>query len=80
MGRVVPDTDLLSEVFKGRDAGVSERARRYVAVHGRLMTTSATVAEIVKGVAELRDESRLNRVLNWLARPRCSHSTANRAY
>jgi len=44
------DTDMLSEVLKGRDRVVVENANAYLAQYERLMTTTITVAEVIKGL------------------------------
>lgn len=49
MDKIVLDTDMLSEVLKGRNARVAARARAYVAEAGRLTTSVLTITEIVKG-------------------------------
>lgn len=59
MVRCLLDTDILSEIIKGRDATVAQRARAYVAEHGGLTTSSVSVAEIVYGVRRLGREDRV---------------------
>jgi tRNA(fMet)-specific endonuclease VapC len=50
MSRVILDTDMLSEVLKGRDATVAARASAYLAGHGIFVFTVVTVMEIVDGL------------------------------
>lgn len=49
MSRVVLDTDMLSEVLKGKDAAVAARASAYLASHDILIFTVVTVMEIIDG-------------------------------
>jgi tRNA(fMet)-specific endonuclease VapC len=44
------DTVTLSEVIKGRDANVLQRARDYLAVHGRFHFSIITRYEILRGL------------------------------
>jgi tRNA(fMet)-specific endonuclease VapC len=45
------DTDMLSEVIKGRDASVRDRARAYLTRYRQLTTSSLTLLEIAYGFA-----------------------------
>jgi tRNA(fMet)-specific endonuclease VapC len=45
------DTDILSEVLKSKDAHVRERARAYLAEHGRYTLSTITIMEVVKGLS-----------------------------
>jgi tRNA(fMet)-specific endonuclease VapC len=47
MARVLLDTDILSEILKGKNATVAPKASTYFAEHGHFTTSSVTVAEIV---------------------------------
>lgn len=49
MDRVLLDTDIMSEVIKGKDAVVGERAAGYISAFGRLTVATPTVMEIVRG-------------------------------
>jgi tRNA(fMet)-specific endonuclease VapC len=49
MGRAILDTDILSEILKGRDPNVHARMSDYLVQHARLTFTSVTVLEIVAG-------------------------------
>jgi tRNA(fMet)-specific endonuclease VapC len=48
------DTDLLSEVLKGKDAQVLANARRYLSEHQRLAFSDITLYEIVRGMRDTR--------------------------
>jgi tRNA(fMet)-specific endonuclease VapC len=50
MEPVLLDTDTLSEVMKGRDAHVREKARRYLAAYGRFSFSIITRYEILRGL------------------------------
>ena len=54
------DTDLLSEVLKGKDAQVLAAAQQYLTEHQRLAFSEITVYEIVRGM-------RANRAVRQLA-------------
>ncbi len=59
MTRSLLDTDILSEIIKGRDSAVLERAAAYIATHGRLTTSAISIAEIVYGLRRMGREDRL---------------------
>jgi tRNA(fMet)-specific endonuclease VapC len=44
------DTDTLSEIIRGRDAGIAAAARDYVASHGSLTFSIITRYEILRGL------------------------------
>ena len=44
------DTDILSEVFKGRDQKVAENADAYLKVHGQLAISDFTRFEVMRGL------------------------------
>jgi tRNA(fMet)-specific endonuclease VapC len=48
------DTDLLSEVLKGKDAQVLVNARQYLSEHQRLAFSDITLYEIVRGMRDTR--------------------------
>ena len=50
MRRVLLDTDMLSEVLKGRDQAVTQNAGIYAGEHGRFTFCSVTVLEILYGL------------------------------
>ena len=60
MSKVVLDTDILSEILKGKDATVAARARAYRAEHGRYTFTVIAVFEIVRGLRRVQSLSRLD--------------------
>ena len=49
MTAVLLDTDILSEVLKGKDPNVHAHFTRYLAFHSEVSFTSATVMEIMAG-------------------------------
>jgi len=59
MSRQLLDTDILSEVIKGRDRTVAARANAYLAEHGRFTTSAISVAEIVYGLRRMGREDRV---------------------
>lgn len=59
MTRCLLDTDILSEIIKGKSPGVTAKASAYLAVHGRLTTSAISVAEIVYGLRRVGREDRL---------------------
>jgi tRNA(fMet)-specific endonuclease VapC len=50
MGPALLDTDTLSEVMKGRDPQVREKARHYLATYGRFSFSIITRYEILRGL------------------------------
>jgi tRNA(fMet)-specific endonuclease VapC len=50
MDEAILDTDILSEVLKGRNRQVLNVAGRYLAEHGRLTFSAITFYEIVRGL------------------------------
>ena len=44
------DTDTLSEVMKGRDSHIQQKAQQYLAVHGRFQFSLLTRYEILRGL------------------------------
>ncbi|MGL4514163.1 MAG: PIN domain-containing protein [Lacipirellulaceae bacterium] len=61
------DTDILSEVIKGRDATVCANAAAYVREHGHLSVAACTVAEVVRGYASRSRVAELDAFLKTLA-------------
>jgi tRNA(fMet)-specific endonuclease VapC len=57
--RVVLDTDILSEIIKGKNAVVAAKASAYVAQQGRFTTSAVSVAEIVYGLRRVGREDRV---------------------
>ena len=67
MARVMLDTDILSEVFKGKQLAVSSRAIQYRAEQGHLTTSVISVMEVVKGFQKLRQPTRIEAFLSRIA-------------
>lgn len=63
MRKALLDTDMLSEVLKGRDATVTQRAHAYGAEHEAFTVASVTVMEIVEGLHRRRMDERLTAFL-----------------
>jgi len=66
MEAAILDTDILSEIIKGKDRVVIERASDYRARHAVFTLTTLTVLEIVKGFAKKRREDRLQEFLRFI--------------
>jgi tRNA(fMet)-specific endonuclease VapC len=64
------DTDMLSEVIKGRDASVRDRARAYLTRYRQLTTSSLTLLEIAYGFARKGRSTELEAYLLHLAHVR----------
>jgi tRNA(fMet)-specific endonuclease VapC len=60
MNKCLLDTDILSEIIKGRDPVVAAKARTYLGQLGRLTTSSVTVAEIIYGFRRIGREDRIS--------------------
>ena len=58
MSRRLLDTDILSEIIKGRNAHVATKAAVYLVAQRRFTTSSITVAEIVFGLRRMGREAR----------------------
>lgn len=50
MDEALIDTDILSEILKGKDAKVLAGAQQYLAVHQRLAFSTMTMYEIMRGM------------------------------
>ena len=59
MTRLLLDTDILSEIIKGRNQAVALRVAEYLAAHERLTTSAISVAEIIYGLRRVGREDRL---------------------
>ena len=59
MSKVLLDTDILSEILKGKSAVVTARARTYMVQQGNFTTSAVSVAEIVYGLRRVGREDRL---------------------
>jgi predicted nucleic acid-binding protein len=59
MSRRLLDSDIVSEIIKGKNATVAARARAYLAEQGRFTTSAVSVAEIVYGFRRMGREDRV---------------------
>lgn len=57
--RTLVDTDIWSEIFKGKNATVLARASAYLSQHGRYTLTAVTVFEVIQGLQQVQRESRI---------------------
>jgi tRNA(fMet)-specific endonuclease VapC len=64
--KAILDTDILSEVLKGRNPEVMRNAQMYLSSFGRLTISSVTISEVVKGFQITRDERRLQSFIESL--------------
>lgn len=64
MSKVLLDTDILSEILKGKSAVVTANAEKYLAQQGCFTTSAITVAEVVYG---FRRGGREDRVMQFEA-------------
>jgi tRNA(fMet)-specific endonuclease VapC len=63
MARALLDTDILSEVLRGKNDSVRRRAELYLSQHGQLTISVLTVLEIVKGFEQLQRPADVDRFL-----------------
>lgn len=63
MSRALLDTDILSEILKGKDARVARRAAAYLERHERFSISVITVMEVVRGFRRRGSEQKLERFL-----------------
>lgn len=66
MPKSVLDTDIFSEILKGIDQKVAQRATAYRASFGHYTISAITVLEIVKGLHKVRREERIQQFLQSL--------------
>jgi tRNA(fMet)-specific endonuclease VapC len=59
MSKRLLDTDILSEIIKGRNVHVAAKATAYLVDHGRFTTSSVSVAEIVFGFRRMGRDDRV---------------------
>lgn len=59
MNKCLLDTDILSEIIKGRDLVVAAKAHAYLAQLGRFTTSAVSVAEIIYGFRRIGREDRV---------------------
>lgn len=76
-GKVLLDTDILSEYFKGQDKIVARHAANYARQHGAFTFTSVTVHEIVFGLECKGASVQLEKALSWLNKNEQITPTAN---
>lgn len=60
------DTDILSEILKGKNQTVAARATAYRAIFGRYTLSTITVMELVKGFHKLNRPDQVQRTLTAL--------------
>ncbi len=63
MRKALLDTEIVSEILKGRNAPVIDRANAYAAIHGRLSTSVLTLTEIARGYQKALRPSALAQAL-----------------
>ena len=61
------DTDILSEVFEGKNAVVTAKAEQYRDAFGQFTISAVTVVEVVKGLHKLARPQRLQAFLDAIA-------------
>jgi tRNA(fMet)-specific endonuclease VapC len=66
MPKSLLDTDIFSEILKGVDQVVVQRAIDYRAAFGRYTISAITVMEVVKGLHKVSREDRIQQFLNGL--------------
>jgi tRNA(fMet)-specific endonuclease VapC len=66
MEKSLVDTDILSEYLRGKNVQVRDRAREYIAEHGRLAISVVTVFEVVRGRHQASQIARAARFLAWI--------------
>lgn len=66
MPKSMLDTDIFSEVLKGIDQRVAQRATAYRATFGSYTISAISVLEIVKGLHKVRREERIQQFLQSL--------------
>jgi tRNA(fMet)-specific endonuclease VapC len=64
--RTLLDTDIFSEVIKGKNASVSARADAYMKAHGRLTISVITVLESTKGLQKAQRPDAMTRFVGML--------------
>jgi tRNA(fMet)-specific endonuclease VapC len=67
MRKALLDTDILSEILKGKNETVRQRAAAYQAQLGDLTICAVTVMEVVKGLHRLGREEAIERFLSGLS-------------
>lgn len=59
MDRSLIDTDICSEIMRGKNAQVLQRMGEYLTAHNRLLISTPTIVEIVKGLVRARRGAQL---------------------
>ena len=59
MSRLLLDTDILSEIIKGKNAAIAKRAATHLTQQGCFTTSAVSVAEIVYGLRRIGREDRV---------------------
>jgi tRNA(fMet)-specific endonuclease VapC len=67
MGKVLLDTDIFSEVLKGRNPKVMQSAARYLAAQGRYVISTITVLEVVRGFYRVGAGDRADQFIRFLS-------------
>lgn len=67
MDETLLDTDILSEVLKGKDARVLANAQQYLNQYGRLSFSAVTYYEVVRGMLATRATKQLANFLQTAA-------------
>jgi predicted nucleic acid-binding protein len=67
MRRALLDTDILSELLKGKNETVRQRAATYQAQVGRFAISTITVMEVVKGLHRVGREPAIAQFLSGIA-------------
>lgn len=66
MDRVLLDTDIFSEITRGRNPRVAAASSAYLAAIGHYTISTPTVVEVIKGFHRLRLEARIQQFLALL--------------
>ncbi len=66
MDKVLLDTDVLSEIFKGKNDPIITRAMEYRSQYGYFTTSVITMMEMVKGFQKVQREDALKKLLTAL--------------
>jgi len=64
--RTVIDTDIWSEIFKGKNATVLARSAAYLSQHGRHTLTAVTVFEVIQGFQRVARQDKIEAVRTML--------------
>ena len=84
MDKALLDTDIFSEILKGKDQQVVRRANSYHATFGRYTSSLITLLEFVKGYQKAQRKDRIQQILmlassvEWLTLDLASAETAGR--